>query len=438
VRDRRTRYLAHRLFLIAQLSAAILCVCAPGCSNKNKAATQPKKDTSFTSITAVKLAQARSEAMAAADTYTTIVAQAADELKQKTKREEVVEWALQQRIATATACFTNATGPNGFVGLLDMLVYSTLKRDATEKHWIPTLLHEEGEPMLEALSRGERAVWANGAKVLSKEQLQEVRQVIRDWQAKNPTQYYVSHIRFTDFADAMRITSSSPQVKLPSSVFGLLYVDPLAGLDPVAKELQEYRGLTERLVFMINRLPMIMSWQVELASRHITSGPEIEKFVTDTSRFADSTGRFADATTRFADAVVKFPQHLTSERTAAIEQLNVATTQQVKSALDQAFAGIDQQRQAMVRDLEAQQSSIRAIVGDVRGVVERADEAGKSLNSATGQTINNTEQSARRTITHAIALIGVLIVGSLLALLLYRIALKRWVLQPETDSQRAA
>jgi hypothetical protein len=81
---------------------------------------------------------------------------------------------------------------------------------------------------------------------------------------------------------------------------------------------------------------------------------------------------------------------------------------------------------------------LRAIVGDVRGVVERADDAGKSLNTATSQTINSTEQSARRTIRHAVVLVGLLIVGSLFALLLYRIALKRWVLQPETASQRAA
>jgi len=91
-----------------------------------------------------------------------------------------------------------------------------------------------------------------------------------------------------------------------------------------------------------------------------------------------------------------------------------------------------------MRDIDAQQSSIRAVVGDVRGIVERADEAGKSLNTATSQTINNTEQSARRTLTHAFVLAGLLIVGSLLALLLYRIALKRWVLQPETTTQRAA
>lgn len=422
-----------------RLGAVILCLTGWGCaSDKNRGTSAAKKESSFVSITAVKMTQARAEAMSAADTYTTMIAQASDELRQRTKREEVIEWALQQRIATATACFTNATGPNAFVGLLDMLVYTTLKREAMEKHWIPTLLHEEGAPVLDALRRGEKAVWDQGARVLSDAQLRELRDVIRQWQEENPTQYYVSHIRFTDFANSMRITSSASQLKMPTSVFGLLYVDPLAGLDPVAKELQEYRWLTERLVFTVNRMPMILSWQVELASRHITSGPEIERFVNDTSRFADSTGRFADATTRFADAVVKFPQHLTTERTAAIEQLNVATTQQVKSGLDQAFAGIAEQREAMMRDVEAQESRVRAIVGDVRGVVERADEAGRSLNTATSQTISSTEQSARRTLTHAFLLAGLLIVGSLLALLLYRIALKRWVLQPETTSQRAA
>jgi hypothetical protein len=440
VRDGAKPYLSRGLLLLAApIGAMIVCICG-GCSNKAGAAdaTPAKKESAFTSITAVKMDLARTEAMAAADTYTTIIAQAADELRQRTKREEVVDWALQQRIATATACFTNATGTNGFVGLLDMLVYTRLKREAMDRHWIPTLLRDEGQPMLDAHLRGEKAVWEAGARVLSQAQLAELGDVIQQWLEENPTQYYVSHIRFTDFANSIRGGAKSSQLKMPTSVFGLLYVDPLAGLDPVAKELQEYRGLTERLVFMFNRMPMVLSWQVELASRHMTRGPEIQRFVDDTGRIADSTARFTEATTRFADTVVRLPQHLTSERTAAIEQLNVATTQQVKSALDQTFAGIAEQRQAMMRDIDAQQSSVRAIVGDVRGIVERADEAGKSLNTATSQTINNTEQSARRTITHAAVLVGLLIVGSLLALLLYRIALKRWVLQPETPSQRAA
>jgi hypothetical protein len=362
-----------------------------------------------------------------------IVAQATDELRNRTTRQEVAEWAMLHRMATATAAYTNATGANDYVALLDMMVYAHLKRRALEEHWIPTVLREEGTPVLEAYRRGEQDVWARGAKVLTEPQLEELRRVIEEWRAANPTQFYVSHVRFTDFANAMRVTADSARARVPSSVFGLLYIDPLAGLDPVARELQQYRALTERMMFLVNRLPIVLAWQVDLSVYHATNTPQVvrfidntSKFVENTARFADNTGRFADSTKRFAEAVVKFPADLTVERKAAVEQIDAATTRQVKSALDQTFAGVAEQRQAVVRDLEAQESRIRAVLADVRGVVERADEAGRSLNAATGQTIDNAEQSTRLTLNHAFLLAVCLVATALILLLLYRMSLKRW------------
>jgi hypothetical protein len=69
------------------------------------------------------------------------------------------------------------------------------------------------------------------------------------------------------------------------------------------------------------------------------------------------------------------------------------------------------------------------VVADVRGVVDRADEAGRSLNTATAQTIGTTEQATRRTLTHAFVLALVLVIAIALTLLAYRIAVKRWVLE---------
>src|SRR5688572_4972524 len=238
-----------RLMMTGRLAAAVLCVAvAAGCqASRRQRSTSSSTTTTgsaFVSATHANFAAARLEAMAAADTYTTIVAQAADELRKRTKRPEVAAWAHEQRIATAVASFTNATATNGFVGLLDMLVLTRLKRAAVEEYWIPTLLHDEGEIILEAFRRGEQQVWVAGGKVLSQAQLDELRGIIEQWRMDNPTQYYVSHIRFTDFANSMRIGANSPQVRIPTSVFGLLYADPLAGLDPVAKELAEYRTMT--------------------------------------------------------------------------------------------------------------------------------------------------------------------------------------------------
>jgi hypothetical protein len=429
--------------LVGRLAAAVACAAAAavgGCAPGKPAALQPAKETAFKSISKEMMVAARVQSMAAADTYLTVLVQANDELRDHSVRPEVQEWAMEQRVATGMAVFTNATGGNDFGGMLDMMVLSTLKRRALEEHWIPTLLHEEGLPLLAAARRGERDVWDAGAKVLTEAQLAELRATIDEWVRANPQQYYVSHIRFTDFASAMKVSANTPRARSPGSVFGLLYLDPLAGLDPVAREMQQYRALSERVLYLANRLPVVLAWRLELAVYRTANGPQVVKFVDNTSKFADATSSFAGATTRFTDAVVRFPQDLTAERTAAIrqldaatarqvesavKQLDAATARQVKSALDQAFAGVTGQREAIVRDLDAQASRAQAVVGDVRRVVERADEAGRSVNAATGQTIGAAEQSARRTLRYAFALAVALVLVTLLSLLCYRFAAGR-------------
>ena len=88
--------------------------------------------------------EVRSQVMSLRDSYTQTVVQAFDELVATSKNPQIVDWARKQRLATITVTMTNATGQNAFVGLLDMVVFATLKRNALEKHWVPTLLGEEG------------------------------------------------------------------------------------------------------------------------------------------------------------------------------------------------------------------------------------------------------------------------------------------------------
>ena len=152
--------------LVGWLAAAIGCAAAAvsaGCAPTPPAAAaaaERQKGTAFKSASVESMAAARSQAMASADTYLAVFVQAMDELRDNTKRPEVAEWAMEQRINTGTAAFTNATGGNDFVALLDMLVLSTLKRHAMEEHWVPALLHEEGAPLMKAMLHGERDVWA--------------------------------------------------------------------------------------------------------------------------------------------------------------------------------------------------------------------------------------------------------------------------------------
>ena len=109
------RFVLHVNAILLPQHAAPLCavvmlaLLAGGCESKGPAAPLQKKGTAFASATREEFLTARLQAMAAADTYVSIIAQAADDLRNRATRPEVVEWAMEQRVATAMASFTSAT-----------------------------------------------------------------------------------------------------------------------------------------------------------------------------------------------------------------------------------------------------------------------------------------------------------------------------------------
>ena len=378
--------------------------------------------TSAVSASNMNVDQVRSQVMSLGDSYSQTIVQSLDEIVAKSKDPKKTAWARQQRLATLTVTIANVTGPNPIVGLLDMVVFATLKREAVELHWVPMLLGEEGKGVAEAHRRGEAEAWAAAQRVLSRPHLSQLRKLIDDWRREHPEQYYVGYTRFSDFDAYRNMSPQSPEAKNPGSLFSLFYVDPLAGLDPMARELRSYRVLTERVAFIVTRMPILMAYQVDLAVAGTVESPEIRTFVS-------STEKFAGATTRFADAVVKYPKDLAAEREAAVKQIAEVTARERQAAIEQAAKTIASERETIFKEIEAQDGRIRAILGEVSKLVARAEQAGTTLNESTAATITTTEEATRRTLDHAIGLavvvILLLLLGVPVVLLGYRLMNRR-------------
>ena len=374
--------------------------------------------------------QVRSYLMSLADSYSQTVNQSLDALIATTKDPARAKWARGQRLATLTVSVTNATGPNSFVGLLDMVVFSTLKRAAVEEHWVPTLLGEEGKAVAEAHRRGEAEAWATASRVLTKSQLADLRRLTDAWQREHPGQYYVGYTRFSDFDAYRNMTPDSPEAKKAGSLFSLLYVDPLAGLDPVARELKSYRALTERLAFIGARLPIIAAYEVDLAIVGVTGDPAIQTFVA-------ANTKFSDATDRFATSVAEYPKALSAEREAAVRQVAEATALERHATIDQAAKALASEREAIVRAIEKQDGTIHSIVNDLGGLADRVQQAGEAVNASTTQTVAVAEGATRRTMVHAFRLVLILLLTALVSvsvtLLVYRLA-RRKLLEIEEAS----
>jgi hypothetical protein len=419
-------------FTVVAAAALAMISFLAGCSGSGGGAgshAAAARTTSMLASGSVNADQARSVLMSLADSYVQTVIQSLDELVASTKDPARAEWGRGQRVATLSVSVANATGPNAVVGLLDMVVFATLKRAAVEEHWVPTLLGDEGAGVLDAHRRGETEAWASAGRVFSPSQVKELRGLVDKWRREHPRQHYVGYTRFSDFDVYRSLTPESPEVKLPGSLFGALYMDPLAGLDPMAKELRSYRALTERLAFTITRLPLLASYQLDQGVHGATGTPEVRRFVSATEKFADATGRFADSTHRFTDAVVKYPADLGTERQAAVTQLAEVTTRERQAAIEQAAKAVAAEREAVLKSLSDQEGRVRAVVADVKGLLAQADQVAASVNESTAKTVASTRHAADGALTHALVLgmifLAALLLGTPAAFLGYRLASRR-------------
>jgi hypothetical protein len=139
-----------------------------------------------------------------ADAFVSRTAVAFDQLEADTDSPEVRKWARSTKLGQALGAYSNASGPNALVNLLDMVVLITLRRMMIEQREIPQLLHDEGLPVLEAFRRREEDAWLLAARALTPAQLDELHQMIDHWWQENGGQMYVAFVRFQDFAEYRR------------------------------------------------------------------------------------------------------------------------------------------------------------------------------------------------------------------------------------------
>src|SRR5208283_2461220 len=111
---------------------------------------------------------------------------------------------------------------------------------------------------------------------------------IQDWRRRNPDQRYVATTRLRELAIAVGQMPKAVTTA-PNSIFSLLYLDPLAGLDPTAAAIQETRQLAERAMYYSQRMPMLLNWQVQLLSLQLAAQPESKQLLADANRLTRSS-----------------------------------------------------------------------------------------------------------------------------------------------------
>jgi hypothetical protein len=403
-------------------AVGIAAVCCYGCGAPGKhgqhATASFSGPTTIASIDGIRFVT-----QGLADSYVTSATQVYDELLATTQQPAIKKWAMSQKVATATASYTNATQENPFVGGIDLVILITLKRMALEEYWVPNLLKDEGTKALAAAKKAEEEAWTMAAKVLSKRQVDDLHEIIDQWIADHPGQYYVGWVRLTDIAADRAINPQSPQVKVPGNIFGLLYLDPLAGLDPVTQEIRNYRALTERLTYLFMRMPIVYSWQAQMTFDAMTDTGSTREFVSATSRFADATSRFADAAKGYPDAIDK-----TMDK--SIQNVSGMLTRERTAAIEQADKSVTSQREALVAAVDAQHEKVQNLVTVVRATIGDAERSVQTIRATSSETIEQANLASERLVNQARNAVLLIILAACVVpavvLLAYRV-LNRWI-----------
>lgn len=306
------------------------------------------------------VAALQGEVMREADQFVGIVAQATDEFRQQVGTTEARDLGQQWKLNEATVAYVNATDENPLLGAVGMVVLATLSSMVVEDYWVGEKFGDAARPMLEAHRRLETNAWRAVEKVLTPAQKTELRELLRQAREQYPHMRYISAVRLPELAAKLGKVPSPGETPKPGSLFGLLSLNPLAGLDPTTQAIQQTRLLAQRMMYYVQRAPMLLSWQVQLTTYQLAAQPEARQLL---SR-VDDVGQSSKA---FAKTAAELPQLVNDQREAAINQL---------------FAGIAAERTNILATLNAQEAQLRTLLPEVQKTLTAGGNMANSLNTA--------------------------------------------------------
>lgn len=300
------------------------------------------------------------EVMRVADEYVAAVSQATDEFREQVTTREAREMAIQWKLMQATAAYVNASGENPLLNAVDMVVLATLSRDVVESYWVGKRFGAPARPLLEVHKRLEKNCWALASTILTPSQQEELRGLLKEYRDQNPDARYVGAGRLPELAATMGRAIATPQSTKAGNIFSLLYLNPLAGLDPATVAIEQTRNLAQRAMYYAQRAPMLLGWQVELTTYQLADQPETQQLLTDVTDVAD-------ASQAFAKTAVDFPKLVNDQREAAINQL---------------LAGVARESSNLVANLNAQESQLRTLLPEFRQTFTAGGNMAGSVESA--------------------------------------------------------
>jgi hypothetical protein len=316
-------------------------------------------------------AQLQTEVMALADTFSTRAVEIWDKAAAAATTPEARSVAHERKIGSMTSALSIATDNNPLSSFCDFVVLVTLQHQAVEMESSRKLFEPAvAQEIVDSYKQLDDEAWKIADSTLAPEQVKELRVLVQTWRDRNPEQSYVGFVRLADLSHALPKTpakaESSGAGGAASSLLSMFTLDPLASLDPAAREVEQTRMLAERMFFYLQRAPYLFRWQAEGLYNDVAASDQTKTII----EAVDRTSKAAD---RISQVAEKLPQDVATERKAAIDQVAAAVTDQRKAILDQ----LDSVQKpvdsvlAHAKDTAAQLQGLATAVGDTTVKVDQ-------------------------------------------------------------------
>jgi hypothetical protein len=230
------------------------------------------------------------------------------------------------------------------------------------------------EPIIEGFRTAEKDIRKIAAIVLTPDELRNLMTIINRWRKENPEVIFYPLVRFSNFAGERR-ESTLTRAEAPDGIF--------ESVESASEQVEEMRLLAERGMYLATRMPQLWGMFGDLWITNILDNPDIKKTLTDLSQLSQGTAGLAAI-------AEKLPDQIATEREATIKQL---------------MGAVSTERKAAIADFLVEYRRIEErLIPEITKAMDRAESEGEEL--------------VDHTMRQAIVLIGIWLIGYIIARLL--------------------
>lgn len=333
--------------------------------------------------------------------------------------------AQRLKISLATSSMTIAASKDPRANLLDMAVFISAGRWAVDTYWIPKVLGEKAADLGSVFADMDREIQTEVRGTLTAAQAADLNSLIAEWKAGNPDPREAANVRLRSLDGVVL-----KHFQESTSARGLL-----SNVRKWLGNVNQSLLYGERMMFYLERTPLILSQQADLTVDHVAERFPIATINPDFQRWSDLANSLPEQiTTVFRDSQQSLTAALPGINTS-LENLTkisaslhgtVASADSLATKIGQLPYGPDDYAAALAGTAASLEK-----IHDIVRTIDRltAQETGNDGQSRAAQLARLLDERTDRLIDtlflRAAALIGMFIGGLLLVVILARILFRR-------------